>query len=127
MLAKMRVPKCNESFSWGKRRGQSMSVKDVCVISFAFSSLQKFNNDGSVLHQFNESHQQKNNDSSSIDGGDRRYSKYEEPLSRTSGGESFEECATREVKEETGLDINNLKTQIRRRKLLNLKGVKDGI
>ncbi|GJS64942.1 receptor protein kinase TMK1 [Tanacetum coccineum] len=63
-----------------------MSVKDASVISFALSSLQKFNNDGSFLHQFKGSHQHKNNDSSSTNGGDRRDSKSKEPLSRTDGG-----------------------------------------
>ncbi|GKB95600.1 hypothetical protein Tco_0981737 [Tanacetum coccineum] len=50
MLSKMRVPRRDESFSWGKRRGQSMSVKDAGVISSALSSLQKFSNHGNFLH-----------------------------------------------------------------------------
>nr|GEV61397.1 hypothetical protein [Tanacetum cinerariifolium] len=54
------------------------------------SSLQKFSNDGSFLHQFKGSQQQKNDDSSSTDGGDRRDSKSEEPLSRTDGGDRRE-------------------------------------
>ncbi|GKC93453.1 hypothetical protein Tco_1158895, partial [Tanacetum coccineum] len=56
MLSKMRVPRRDKSFSWDKRKGQSMSVKDAGVISSALSSLQK------------------------------KYSKSEEPLSRTDGG-----------------------------------------
>ncbi|PWA70446.1 cwfJ-like family protein [Artemisia annua] len=87
MHAKMRVPRRDESLSWGKRRGQSMSVKDAGVISSALSSLQKFSNDGSFLHQFKGSQQQKNDDSSS---GDRRDSKSEEPSSRTDGGDRRE-------------------------------------
>nr|GEW19508.1 hypothetical protein [Tanacetum cinerariifolium] len=69
-----------------KWRGQSMSVKDTGVISSALSSLQNFSNDVTFLHQFKGPHQQKNDDSSSTDGDDRRDSKSEEPLSRTNGG-----------------------------------------
>ncbi|GJU72823.1 ataxia telangiectasia mutated family protein [Tanacetum coccineum] len=86
MLAKMRAPRRDESFSWGKWRGQSMYVRDAGVISSALSNLQKFSNDGIFLHRFKGSHQQKNDDSSSTDGGDRRDSKSKEPLSRTNGG-----------------------------------------
>ncbi|KAI3790683.1 hypothetical protein L2E82_03910 [Cichorium intybus] len=53
---KMRVPRSDNSLSWGKRKSQSqsqsMSVKDASVISSALSSLQKFNNDGSFLREF---------------------------------------------------------------------------
>ncbi|GKF87949.1 hypothetical protein Tco_0258826 [Tanacetum coccineum] len=63
-----------------------MSVKDVGVISSALSSLQKFSNDGSFLHQFKGPHQHKNNDSSCTDGGDMRDSKSKEPLSCIDGG-----------------------------------------
>ncbi|GJZ63839.1 RNA-directed DNA polymerase, eukaryota [Tanacetum coccineum] len=86
MLAKMRVPTRDESFSIDKRRGQSISVKYAGVISSALSNLQNFINDGSFLHQFKGSNQQKNDDSSYTHGGDRRDSKSEEPLSRTDGG-----------------------------------------
>ncbi|GJW32833.1 retrovirus-related pol polyprotein LINE-1 [Tanacetum coccineum] len=86
MLAKMRAPRRDESFSWGKWRGQSMYVRDAGVISSALSNLQKFSNDGIFLHRFKGSHQQKNDDSSSTDDGDRRDSKSKEPLSRTNGG-----------------------------------------
>nr|GEY12973.1 DNA helicase [Tanacetum cinerariifolium] len=86
MIAKMRVTRRDKSFSWGKRRGRSMSVKDAGIISSALSSLQKFINDRSFLHQFKGSHPQKNDDSSSTNGGDRRDYKFKEPLSRTDGG-----------------------------------------
>ncbi|GKF64321.1 hypothetical protein Tco_0187769, partial [Tanacetum coccineum] len=45
---------------------------------------------GSFLHQFKGSQQQKNDDSSSTDGRDRRDSKSEEPLSRTDGDDRRE-------------------------------------
>lgn len=60
---KMRVPRSDNSLSWGKRKSQSqsMSVKDASVISSALSSLQKFSNDGSFLREFKS---QKDDDSS---------------------------------------------------------------
>nr|GEW47939.1 hypothetical protein [Tanacetum cinerariifolium] len=84
--AKVRVLHTAQLDVTGKRRGQSMSVEDAGVISSALFSLQKFSNDESFLHQFKGPHQQKNNDSSCTDGGDRRDSKSEEPLSCIDGG-----------------------------------------
>ncbi|KAI3523996.1 hypothetical protein L1887_02571 [Cichorium endivia] len=73
---KMRVPRSDNSLSWGKRKSQSqsqsqsMSVKDASVISSALSSLQKFSNDGSFLREFKST---KDDDSST------NVSKIEEP------------------------------------------------
>ncbi|XP_023748903.1 uncharacterized protein LOC111897182 [Lactuca sativa] len=51
---KMRVPRSDNSLSWGKKKSQSMSMKDADadVISSALASLQKFSNDGSFLNKF---------------------------------------------------------------------------
>lgn len=50
----MRVPRSDNSLSWGKKKSQSMSMKDADadVISSALASLQKFSNDGSFLNKF---------------------------------------------------------------------------
>ncbi|KAL8208790.1 hypothetical protein R6Q57_008202 [Mikania cordata] len=59
----MRMPRRDDSLSWGKRKGENMSVKDVCVISSALSTLQNFTNDGSFMQRFKSQQQQKNDDS----------------------------------------------------------------
>lgn len=56
---KMREPKVQESLSWGKRKSQNLSSKDSGLISAAVSSLNKFSNDGSFMH---EVFQRQNND-----------------------------------------------------------------
>ncbi|CAK9183886.1 unnamed protein product [Ilex paraguariensis] len=53
---KMRVPKLDESLTWGKRKGQSMSTKDAGLISSALSSLNKFANDGSFMREVMHQH-----------------------------------------------------------------------
>ncbi|KAF8401823.1 hypothetical protein HHK36_012769 [Tetracentron sinense] len=45
----MREPKIQDSLSWRKRKGQSMSTEDAGIISAAVSSLNKFTNDGSFM------------------------------------------------------------------------------
>ncbi|KAL2463538.1 CwfJ-like family protein [Forsythia ovata] len=49
---KMRVPKVQDSLSWGKRRNQNMSTQDSALVSAAMSSLNRFANDGSFMHGF---------------------------------------------------------------------------
>lgn len=57
-VGKMRVPRRDDSLSWGKRgKSQSMSAEDAGVISSALSSLQKFTNDGTFMHQFKSQQQ----------------------------------------------------------------------
>lgn len=71
--AKMRVPRPDDSLSWGKRKSQSMSVvKDAGVISSALSSLQKFTNDGSFINNFKSQSQQQNESTSTYTDGDKR-------------------------------------------------------
>ncbi|KAL8254917.1 hypothetical protein R6Q59_033138 [Mikania micrantha] len=81
----MRKPRLDDSLSWGKRKGQNTSVKDVGVVSSALSSLQKFINDGSFMQKFKSQQQKKNDDSftnySTSDMSD--ISKSEEPSSST--------------------------------------------
>lgn len=48
---KMRVPKLHDSLTWGKRKSQHMSTKDADLISSAMSSINKFSNDGSFMHE----------------------------------------------------------------------------
>ncbi|KAJ0780823.1 putative cwf19-like protein [Helianthus annuus] len=87
---KMRMPRPDDSLSWGKRKNQNMSVKDAGVISSALSSMQKFTNDGSFLQQFKSQQQQqqqeKQNDDSCPDRNTHimpDVSKSKEPLSST--------------------------------------------
>ncbi|CBI26380.3 uncharacterized protein LOC100264750 [Vitis vinifera] len=47
----MKAPKVHNSLSWGKRKGQNVSTKDVGLISDAVASLNKFANDGSFMHE----------------------------------------------------------------------------
>ncbi|KAK1434613.1 hypothetical protein QVD17_00361 [Tagetes erecta] len=61
---KMRMPRHDDSLSWGKRKNQNTSVKDAGVISSALSSMQKFSNDGSFMQEFRSHQEQKNDDSS---------------------------------------------------------------
>ncbi|KAL8208789.1 hypothetical protein R6Q57_008201 [Mikania cordata] len=60
---KMKMPRRDDSLSWGKRIDQNMSVKDAGVISSALSSMQKFTNDGSFMQKFKSQQQQKIDDS----------------------------------------------------------------
>ncbi|KAK9070780.1 hypothetical protein SSX86_011182 [Deinandra increscens subsp. villosa] len=60
---KMRMPRPDDSLSWGKRKSQNMSVADAGVISSALSSMQKFTSDGSFMQEFKSQQQQKNDDS----------------------------------------------------------------
>ncbi|KAK7357676.1 hypothetical protein VNO80_16971 [Phaseolus coccineus] len=49
----MRIPKVQGSLSWGKRKShQHMEAEGAGVISAAVSSLNKFSNDGSFMHDF---------------------------------------------------------------------------
>ncbi|KAF8389141.1 hypothetical protein HHK36_025834 [Tetracentron sinense] len=45
----MREPKIQDSLSWRKRKGQSMSAEDAGILSAAVSNLNKFANDGSFM------------------------------------------------------------------------------
>ncbi|XP_076905515.1 uncharacterized protein LOC143561275 isoform X1 [Bidens hawaiensis] len=65
--SKMRMPRPDDSLSWGKRKSQTMSVKDAGVISSALSSMQKFTNDGSFMQQFKSQQKQKEDDDSCSD------------------------------------------------------------
>ncbi|XP_076931765.1 uncharacterized protein LOC143597028 [Bidens hawaiensis] len=65
--SKMRMPRPDDSLSWGKRKSQTMSVKDAGVISSALSNMQKFTNDGSFMQQFKSQQKQKEDDDSCSD------------------------------------------------------------
>ncbi|KAI3694896.1 hypothetical protein L1987_77879 [Smallanthus sonchifolius] len=85
---KMRMPRPDDSLSWGKRKNQNMSVKDAGVISSALSSLQKFTNDGNFMQEFKsqQQQQQKHTDDSYTDRNTNLVSdvsKSEEPSSTT--------------------------------------------
>lgn len=82
---KMRVPRPDDSLSWGKRKSQSMSVKDAGVISSALASLQKFNNDGSFLKEF-KSQQDDDDDDDSYSDRDRKVVSKSEKSSREDEG-----------------------------------------
>ncbi|XP_052199215.1 uncharacterized protein LOC127806162 [Diospyros lotus] len=47
----MKVPKLDDSLSWGKQKSQIPSSKDSGLISAAISSLNKFANDGSFMQE----------------------------------------------------------------------------
>ncbi|XP_027367244.1 CWF19-like protein 2 isoform X2 [Abrus precatorius] len=49
---KMKTPKVQDSLSWGKRKSQRAVAEGAGVISAAASSLNKFANDGSFMHDF---------------------------------------------------------------------------
>ncbi|KAL4590336.1 hypothetical protein LXL04_003265 [Taraxacum kok-saghyz] len=96
--AKMRVPKSDNSLSWGKKKSQSQSQSqstDASVISSALSSMQKFSNDGSFLREFKS---QKNDESSS------NVSKSEEP--------SFKEDTNTTTHIKPGLSANQLAAKV---------------
>ncbi|XP_020206031.1 CWF19-like protein 2 [Cajanus cajan] len=59
----MKAPKVQDSLSWGKRKSQQVVAEGAGVISAAVSSLNKFTNDGSFMHDFG-SKMSKNSDSS---------------------------------------------------------------
>lgn len=61
----MRAPKAHDSLSWGKRKGQKMSTKDANIIAAAVSGLNKFENDGTFMREFN--HQQCKDPAGSLD------------------------------------------------------------
>ncbi|KAI3786826.1 hypothetical protein L1987_40822 [Smallanthus sonchifolius] len=87
---KMRMPRPDDSLSWGKRKNQNMSVKDAGVISSALSSLQKFTDDGSFMQEFKsqQHQQQRQTDDSYTDRNTNLMSdvsKSEEPSSSTTG------------------------------------------
>ncbi|KAL2324205.1 hypothetical protein Fmac_023263 [Flemingia macrophylla] len=48
----MKAPKVQDSLSWGKRKSQQVVGEGAGVISAAVSSLNKFTNDGSFMHDF---------------------------------------------------------------------------
>ncbi|KZV50426.1 hypothetical protein F511_09484 [Dorcoceras hygrometricum] len=49
---KMRVPKVQDSLSWGKRRYKNLSTEDTALVAAAMSGLNKFSNDGSFMDKF---------------------------------------------------------------------------
>ncbi|XP_051128663.1 uncharacterized protein LOC127249748 [Andrographis paniculata] len=49
---KMRVPKNNDTLSWGKRENKKLSAEDSALVSVALSSLNKFSNDGNFMDKF---------------------------------------------------------------------------
>ncbi|XP_011091156.1 CWF19-like protein 2 [Sesamum indicum] len=49
---KMRVPKVDDSLSWGKRGSKKLSTEDTALVSAALSSLNKFSNDGRFMDAF---------------------------------------------------------------------------
>ncbi|XP_058222874.1 uncharacterized protein LOC131332590 [Rhododendron vialii] len=49
--SEMKVPKLFDSLSWGKQKRQTMSSKDSGLISSTLSSLNRFANDGSFMHE----------------------------------------------------------------------------
>ncbi|KAK4425547.1 CWF19-like protein 2 [Sesamum alatum] len=49
---KMRVPKVDDSLSWGKRGSKKLSTEDTALVSAALSSLNKFSDDGSFMDAF---------------------------------------------------------------------------
>ncbi|KAL0376731.1 UNVERIFIED_CONTAM: CWF19-like protein 2 [Sesamum calycinum] len=56
---KMRVPKVDDSLSWGKRGSKKLSTEDTALVSTALSSLNKFSNDGRFMDAF--MHQKEDN------------------------------------------------------------------
>lgn len=49
---KMRMPKNNDSLSWGKRGNKKLSAEDSALVSAALSNLNKFSNDGNFMDKF---------------------------------------------------------------------------
>lgn len=47
----MREPRVQESLAWGKKRSQAMLSKDASLVSDAVAKINKFENDGSFLHE----------------------------------------------------------------------------
>ncbi|KAG4918818.1 hypothetical protein JHK85_057099 [Glycine max] len=62
----MKAPKVRDSLSWGKRKSQQVVAEGAGVISAAVSSLNKFANDGSFMHDFG-SKMSNNSDGSVLD------------------------------------------------------------
>lgn len=86
---RMRVPKVRDSLSWGKRRNQSMSTQDSALVSAAMSSLNRFDDDGSFMHQFAR---QKNDNSVDLSNSSRTKSEERaEPKSVGYESEEFKE------------------------------------